>query len=155
VSKSREFGRVVSAWMDLPEFAARRKFIGDGLRDHRAGRYRVSIRTLIPDIEGIAIHAFTPRSTATNPKAAINLAIESYDAVMGPALAEVVTILWKRQPFDVLRPGSRGLNRQSILHGRSTGYGTAENSAKVLFALDLLASLVQDARRHPEWAKAS
>jgi hypothetical protein len=154
-SKSRAFARVVTGWMDLPEFAARRRFIRDGIRDHRAGRYRVSIRTLIPDIEGIAIDAFTPRSTATNPKAAINLAVESYDAVMGPAVAEVVTILWKRQSFDLLRAGSRSLNRQSILHGRSTGYGTAENSAKVLFALDLLASLVEGARRHPEWAKAS
>jgi hypothetical protein len=35
------------------------------------------------------------------------------------------------------------------------GFGTAENSAKVLFALDLLASLVRDARRHPEYLKAS
>ncbi len=34
-SKSREFGRVVAGWMDLPQFAARRKFIRDGLRDHR------------------------------------------------------------------------------------------------------------------------
>ena len=52
-------------------------------------------------------------------------------------------------------PGSRPLNRQLILHGRSTGYDTEENSAKVLFALDLLASLVEDAKRHPERAKAS
>lgn len=154
-SKSREFGRIVTDWIDLPEFAARRKFIRDGLRDHRAGRHRVSIRTLLPDIEGIAIDAFTPLSKATNPRGAINLAVESYDSVTGPATAEVVTILWKRQPFDQLRPSSRTLNRPSILHGRSTGFGTAENSAKVLFALDLLASLVRDARRHPEYLKAS
>jgi hypothetical protein len=29
------------------------------------------------------------------------------------------------------------------MHGRSSGYGTAENSAKVLFALDQLADLVE------------
>lgn len=154
-SKSREFGHIVTDWMDLPEFAARRKFIRDGLRDHRAGRHRVSIRTLLPDIEGIAIDAFTPRSKATNPRGAINLAVESYDSVMGAAVAEVVTILWKYEPFDQLLPSSRALNRPSILHGRSTGFGTAENSAKVLFALDLLASLVRDARKHPEYLKAS
>lgn len=154
-SKSRRFGRIVAAWMELPEFAERRRFIRDGLKDHRRGRHRVSIPMLIPHIEGIAIEAFTPRSTATNPKGAIKVAVENYDAVVGPAVAEVVTILWKRQDFDLLRPTSRLLNRQAILHGRSTGYGSAENSAKVLFALDLLASLVKDARHHPEWAKAS
>jgi len=154
-SKSRSFSRIVADWMDLPEFAERRRFIRDGLKDHRDGRHRVSIPILLPHIEGIAIEAFTPRSTATNPRGAIKLAVESYDAVMGPAVAEVVTILWKRQDFDLLRPTSRLLNRQAILHGRSTGYGSAENSTKVLFALDLLASLVKDARRHPEWAKAS
>ncbi len=154
-SRSREFGRSVERWMDLPEFRERRRFIRDGLADHNRGRYRVSIPMLLPHIEGIALAAFAPGSTDTNPKRAISTAVRTYDAVTGPSIAEAVTVLWAHQDFGVVLPGSRRLNRQLILHGRSTGYATAENSAKVLFALDLLASLIEDARRHPEWTKAS
>lgn len=57
--------------------------------------------------------------------------------------------------FDEVPPRSRKLRPHVVMHGRSTGYGTAENSAKVLFALDLLASLVDDVRLNPEKAEAS
>lgn len=146
-SRSRDFRRVVEGWMELEPFRARRRFIRDGLRDHLDGRYRVSIPTLLPHIEGIAIEAFAPGSDATSPKAAIETAAQTYDAVMGPAMVDTVTILWARQDFGPIANGSRRLNRHLILHGRSTGYASAENSAKVLFALDLLASVVEEARR--------
>jgi len=154
-ARSREFGRIVESWMDLAPFRRRRRFIRDGLQDHLRGRYRVSIPTLLPQIEGIAIEAFAPGSTDTNPKGVIKNAVATYDAVMGPAIVEAVTILWARQDFGVVAPGSRRLNRQLVLHGRSTGYATEENSAKVLFAFDLLASLVEDAKRHPERSRES
>jgi hypothetical protein len=100
-------------------------------------------------LEGIAIEAFTPRSTATHPRAAIRTAAETLDSDLGDAMVETVTILWARHDFSLASPTSRTLNRQLILHGRSTGYATEANSAKVLFALDLLASLVEDSRRNP------
>jgi hypothetical protein len=45
----------------------------------------------------------------------------------------------------MVRPTDRRLNRHLILHGRSTGWGTEANSTKVLFAFDLLATVVQRA----------
>lgn len=149
-ARSREFSRIVDHWMRLDPFGKRRRFLRDALQDHRRGRYRVSIPILLMLLEGIAIDAFMPRSTDTHPRRAIKAAAENFDTVMGSAIVETVTILWARHDFSVASPTSRTLNRQLILHGRSTGYATEANSAKVLFALDLLASLVEDAQRHPE-----
>jgi hypothetical protein len=111
----------------------------------------VSIPTLLPQIEGIAIDAFAPRSTAQNPRGAIRTAVDTFDTVMGSALVQTVTILWARHDFSTVSASARTLNRQLILHGRSTGYATQANSAKVLFALDLLAALVEDSQRPREY----
>lgn len=154
-ARSREFGRAVERWMRLPAFRTRRRFILDGLHDHRHGRYRVSVPTLLPQIEGIAIEAFAPGSKKSGPKAIIKAAADAYEAVMGPALVQTVTILWDYQSFAEVPANNRALNRHRILHGRSTGYASEVNSAKVLFALDLLASLVEDAEGHPKRAKPS
>lgn len=136
-AKSREFGRSVEGWMDLDVFKDRRRFIRDGLKDHRDGRYRVSIPTLLPHIEGIAMAAFGPTSRG-GPRDIITTASNTYDPIMGQAMVEAVGVLWE--------------NRHFILHGRSTGYATEENSVKVLFALDLLASVIEEARLHPQRA---
>ena len=149
-ARSREFGRIVDHWLRLDPFGKRRRFLGDALQDHRRGRYRVSIPILLMLLEGIAIDAFMPRSTDTHPRRAIKAAVENFDTVMGSAIVEAATILWARHDFSVASPTRRTLNRQLILHGRSTGYATEANSAKVLFALDLLASLVEDAQGHPK-----
>jgi hypothetical protein len=148
-AKSREFGRSVEGWMDLDVFKDRRRFIRDGLKDHRNGRYRVSIPTLLPHIEGIAIAAFGPTNRG-GPRDLITRVSTIYDPIMGQAMVEAVGVLWENRAFEDYSP--RALNRHFILHGRSTGYATEENSVKVLFALDLLASVIQEARRHPERA---
>ncbi len=149
-AKSREFGRSVEGWMDLDVFKDRRRFIRDGLRDHRRGRYRVSIPTLLPHIEGIAMAAFGPTSRG-GPKDIITRASTIYDPIMGHAMVDAVGVLWENRDFEQYSP--RALNRHFILHGRSTGYATEENGVKVLFALDLLASVINEARRHPERAR--
>jgi len=146
-SHSREFARVVSEdWMRWPVFRERRRFFLDALADHRRGRYRVSIPTLLPHLEGIAMAAFAPGRKDPRMKAVIAEAA-AYDALMGDALVEVVTNLWDSEGFLELSPADRRLNRPRILHGRSTGYGTAVNSTKLLFTFDLLASLVEQAER--------
>jgi hypothetical protein len=148
-AKSREFGRSVERWMDLDVFKDRRRFIRDGLRDHRNGRYRVSIPTLLPHIEGIAMAAFGPTNRG-GPRDIITRASTTYDPIMGHAMVDAVGVLWDSRDFDQYSP--RALNRHFILHGRSTGYATEENGVKVLFALDLLASVIKEARMHPERA---
>jgi hypothetical protein len=148
LSHSDEFLRHAKReWFELPVFHERARFLRDGFEDHRKGRYRVSIPMLLPHLEGIAVAAFAPASTVTSPTKTLEAAVLDTDAVMGDALVEAVTVLWSKTDFAQLRATARGLNRHGILHGRSTGYGTAANSTKLLFALDLLASFVEDAER--------
>jgi hypothetical protein len=76
-------------------------------------------------------------------------AAASYRQSLEGAVVDTVSFLWSRMEFAEEKPSSRRLNRHFILHGRSTGYGTEENSARVLFALDQLYSLVA-ARRESD-----
>lgn len=140
--RSRLAQGMVNGWMDLEPFRQRRRFILDGVRDLRDGRYRVSIPTLLPLLEGISIDAFAPGSTLRSPVPALTSSA-SLSAAAGDAIVETVTLLWAHQDFAATSPTSRRLNRHLIMHGRSTGYGTAANAVKVLFALDQLASMVR------------
>jgi hypothetical protein len=146
-SHSREFARVVSRdWMRMPVFAARKRFFLDALADHRRGRYRVSIPTLLPHLEGIAMAAFAPDHKDPAMKAVIT-EVAAYDALMGDALVEVIRQLWDSKTFLTADLSDRALNRHRILHGRSTGYGAEVNSTKLFFTFDLLASLVEQQER--------
>ena len=135
--------RLLEEWMELDVFRERRRFLRDGVSDLQAGRYRVSIPMLLPQLEGIAIDAFAPGSTLKSPVPA--LTSTGLTVVAGDAMVETVTVLWAYQDFSAIAAGSRRLNRHLVLHGRSTGYGTGENAVKVLFALDQLASMVRRA----------
>ncbi|MGA2514841.1 MAG: hypothetical protein ABSG37_14705 [Candidatus Limnocylindrales bacterium] len=146
LGRSREMFAYVEGWMASDSFRDRRRFILDGLRDHRRGRFRVSIPTLLPLIEGMAIEELAP-GAEQGPKGHIKGAVARYKSAEGEALVEAVTILWARTGFGQIARNSRELNRHVILHGRSTGYGTEVNSVKVLLAFDLLYSLVEAKRR--------
>lgn len=147
-SHSLSFARQVKhGWMRHPVFAERRRFLLDGLADHQRGRYRVSIPTLLPHLEGIAMAAFAPGTKTTKMRSVVTEAAGAYDLLLGDALVQAATRLWTPHDFDQVRPSGRRLNRHLILHGRSTGYGTEENSTKLLFTFDLLASLVEQAER--------
>lgn len=132
LARSRDLSQVVDGWLEIEPFRARRRFLLDGLKDHRRRRFRVSIPTMLPLIEGIAVDAFTP-GAIHGPKPAFEAAA-LVDAATGPALADTVTALYARHDFSAVASGSRQLNRHLILHGRSTGYGTEDNSVKVLLA---------------------
>lgn len=142
LGRSRQMRRIVNGWTDLEPFRQRARFLRDGLRDHGDERFRVSVPLLLAAIEGIVIDVYDPGSILTSPRPLMP-AVAASDAVVGPAAADVVTMLWSKQDFSAVATGTRQLNRHLIMHGRSTGYGTGENSTKVVFALDLLAWLVE------------
>jgi hypothetical protein len=144
VGQSRWFGRMVNDWMELDVMRDRRRFIEDGLKQHRAGNFRVAIPVLLPHLEGIAVDAFEPRTTKSSPKDAVATAA-AVAKISGPAIVEAITILWAFRTFSDVPAGSRQLNRHLVLHGRSTGFGTAENSVKLFFAFDVLAAVIAEA----------
>jgi hypothetical protein len=151
LADSTYFRRIVLGWMSLPAFAERKRFFLDGLGDHRRRRYRASIPTLLPHLEGIATATFAPGSGRIDVKGLLAEALAEQEVFMGDSLVSAVTLLWEYVPFGSLASGDRRLNRHAVLHGRSTGYGSQVNSTKVLFAFDLLASVVKEA----EEAKAT
>jgi hypothetical protein len=155
LAASRRYGDIVDNWFDLAPFRERKRFIADGLRDHRKGRYRVSIPTLLPHLEGILTQVFPP--PPTKKVSMVNLvasAVSVTNAVMGELTVDVATVLWQDIAFEETLPADRRLNRHLILHGRSTGWASQVNSARVLFAFDLVASLVKDAERNKGHKKA-
>ncbi len=62
-------------------------------------------------------------------------------------MADIVTALYTDHTFSPIASGTRQLNRHLVMHGRSTGYGTEENSVKVLLALDTLAYFIEERDR--------
>jgi hypothetical protein len=150
LANSTYFREIVMGWMAIPAFQERKRFLADGLLDHRRGRYRVSIPTLLPHLEGIAAATFEPGTRRTNVTALLTEALTTERATMSDALVDAVTLLWAPIPFGNTGLSDRRLNRHLVLHGRSTLYGSQVNSTKVLFAFDLLASVVKDVERRRE-----
>ncbi len=133
VGRSLAMFEFVNGWMHLEPFRNRRRFIMDGLRDHRNRRFRVSIPTLLPQIEGIASEVFAPAAANTGLRSLLASTAADCNRTVGPALVQTVSLLWDHRDFTLVSPTSRQINRHLVLHGRSTGYGTEENSVKVLF----------------------
>lgn len=151
-NRSRLLREMVEEWMGDAAFRSRRPIIRDAVKDHSQGRFRVSIPTLLPMIEGIAFEVFDPELMiqTTNPRTPIRSAIESYERrdLLADAMLNALTVLWARVPFGSAPPMSRMLNRHLILHGRTLRYGTEANSLKVFLALDHIHSTVRTKRDH-------
>jgi len=143
---SRVLSGMLKNWMSSPPFQRRRAVLQDGLQDHRSGRYRVTVPTLLPLLEGIAMEEFRPGSNETGLLRQLADAVgadEAHELVSNGVLM-TVGILWAFQYFSEVSPTSRSLNRHRVLHGRSLRYGTAENSLRVFLALDQLAWAVDE-----------
>lgn len=132
---------LVESWMDEPAFAARREIILDAVGDHGDGRFRVSVRTLLPELEGIAFDVFAPGGYE-KPQKMVERAVRAYDPVEGEAIVAAMFLLYDTVEFSTLPPDSTKLNRHAVLHGRTLAFGTEKNSLNLFFALDLLHVLV-------------
>jgi hypothetical protein len=143
----------VGSWGTDPAVRLRRAIVRDAVQDHLAGRYRVSIPTLLPTIEGIAVDVFLPATTQTSPRRVVATGVashSSWDDALIDGLIEVLTVLYGTTDFSSARPRSRQLNRHLILHGRTVAYGTEANSLKLLLTLDHLVSEIATKRRYDQ-----
>jgi hypothetical protein len=141
---------LVEKWMDTPSFRRRRCILLDGVADHEQGRYRVSIPTLLPSIEGILVQEFRPGSWDKSPKLALQAANGLADDSIRAAIVDTGTFLYGGIDFAATPARSRQLNRHFILHGHSIGYGTETNSVQVLFTLDQVHTLVAAKAKAPK-----
>jgi hypothetical protein len=133
---------MVDEWMEQPAFKARRRIILDAVRDHRGRRFRVSVPTLLPLLEGIAFEEFAP-GQYKKPQDIVEEAVRAYNPAEAEAILSAVFLIYGHVGFASLPSDSTRLNRHAVLHGRTLAYGTEKNSANVFFALDLLHSLVE------------
>ncbi|MBE7552456.1 MAG: hypothetical protein HS126_15410 [Anaerolineales bacterium] len=145
-------------WWQIPQFENRKNLIQDALHAHKEGRYRLSIRALLPEIEGIITDwiytklpedqvpwrpeskakkfrdlAFdTPMATYTYRRI-IEAAIDF--VTNGPVMEE-----FKRW-FDAVNTSFP--NRHAVVHGKydETLY-TEENSIKIFLLLDTIYHII-------------
>ena len=148
-NRHRQLRRMVTSWMGDPAFATRGAIIRDAVADHAKGRYRVSIPTLLPLIEGIAVEVFGPGSPVTNPAKLYRSGAdaERFDKLLAEGLLATLDVLYLWTPFASVKPTSRTLNRHLIMHGRIVRYASETNSLRVFLALDQLASEIRAKRK--------
>jgi len=135
----------VDAWKALPGFRERKSVIAEALALHREGRYKSSIPTLLPHIEGILVDVFAPGSGLVKVPDLYrqNLAPERAQSLLTEGLIASLEAVYGFTPFATTKPRGQRLHRHAILHGRVVRYATEANSLRVFFMLDLIASDVR------------
>jgi hypothetical protein len=148
----RRLRRVVRGWSDEPAFKLRRPIIRDALADHLARRYRVSVPTLLPCIEGVAADTFGMARSVRVPEGVESLSdfLDGLDALALDVALDSLGSLYGPVDFGEASPLSPRLNRHLILHGRVVRYGNEANSLKMFMYLDELHSQVSAKRRLEE-----
>lgn len=144
---------LVDTWWDVPAFRLRRPIILDAIADHRHGRYRVSVPTLLPSVEGVVADTFDlgHQVRATAGLEALTEVFDGLDAIVLDVAIGQLTYLYSRVDFPpATSPLSPRLNRHLILHGRTVRYGREANSLKVLLHLDELHTQLATKRRLEE-----
>ena len=134
----RQLRRLLATWSDEPSLHLRRPIIRDALADHMAGRYRVSVPTLLPCVEGAVADGFG-LGTRGPVTAGLEPLVEIFDGLEALELDIAIgslSQLYGRINFGATSTLSPRLNRHLILHGRSVRYGTEANSLKVFLHLD-------------------
>jgi hypothetical protein len=146
----RALRAMVRSWDDEPAFRVRRPIIREAVELHREGRYKSSIPTLLPHVEGIAVDVFSPGAGAKNPMLLYKDGVdpEQLDRMLGEALLFTLDVLYQWVPFASINPRARTWNRHVVLHGRSINYASEANSLRVFLTLDQLASEIRAKRRH-------
>ncbi len=145
----RALRRLIRDWWEEGPYRLRRPILRDALADHLDGRYRVSIPTLLPSVEGIVADAFglgmrTGVTAGLEPLAEI---LDGLDALQLDVALESLSYLYGRADFAAVSALSPRLNRHLILHGRTVRYGNEANSLKVFLHLDQLHSQLQTKTR--------
>lgn len=145
----RELRTMVERWWDAPAVKLRRPIILDGVQDHLAGRYRVSIPTLLPSIEGAVADTFGlgRRTSVTTGLESMTDILDGLDAIALDVAIGSLTFLYGTVDFPSTSPLSPRLNRHLILHGRTVRYGSEANSLKVLLHLDELHTQITTKRQ--------
>jgi hypothetical protein len=146
----------IEAWFKLPYLADRKQIILDSLEAHKAGKWTLTVPTLLPLVDGVMQRfrkEHLPRSK--NPKRGIraNKFVDYYRRNQPKLFGKPFASFMQNHIFATFdfnngtSPSS--INRHAILHGEIFDYATEANSLKVLLLLDTISQFVQTVeRRH-------
>lgn len=154
----------VLSWQKDPLFAPRMAILEDALSVHKQGKWTLSIPTLLPQIEGIALDIIKGWGLSPQQKAIV--IDKNINKEIGKTLPSQV---FSRLPIDSFTPREMVavytllyyleselykwinlldeitqtdecdyLNRHAVLHGAQTSYASRVNSLKCFLALDTL-----------------
>jgi AcrR family transcriptional regulator len=142
---------MLDEWRDDPRFAPRMHIFEDALEAHLAGKYTLSVPTLLPHIEGIAscIVGIKPGSPSKIMDRVEEVIVE--DSWILRRVAEDVLVKEIKKSYGYLdfdnfdeelkkegRTEGQLLHRHAILHGVQVNYASEENSLRAFLLLDEL-----------------
>jgi len=144
----------ITAWFKVPYLADRKQIILESLEAHRAGKWTLTIPTLLPLIDGL-MRRFRKEHLrpSKNPKRAMQVDkfAKYYQRNQTKLLGKSFTRFMQEHVFATFdfnngaSPSS--INRHAILHGEIFDYATEANSLRVILFLDTMSQFVQTMER--------
>jgi hypothetical protein len=140
----------VAVWFKVPYLADRKQIILDSLEAHKAGKWTLTVPTLLPLIDGL-IRRFRKEHLrpSKNPNRVMHVDqfAEYYQRNQPKLLGKPVASFMHKYMFanfhfnNGVAPSS--INRHAILHGEIFDYATEANSLRVILFLDTMSQFVQ------------
>jgi hypothetical protein len=157
--RADEFAKLqakVKIWLDVPYLNERQQIISDCLEAHKAGKYTLTIPSLLPLLDGLTrqfrkAHERPRRSKNLRGVIQVNQFAGYYrrkeHKLWGAPFEKFVKqIAYLPFEFGKGQP-LNSFNRHGILHGEVPDYATETNSLKVILLLDTAAQFVRAVER--------
>jgi hypothetical protein len=130
-----------NGWLDVSYMKLREAIVGDALAAHRARQFSLSVPALLPLAEGLSAEIMAGAAGKQNVVKAVARQWRAQEQEVWTELySEIVLhVLYKNYDFD--KDPAPYLNRNGILHGRISDYGTEANSVRVFLFLDSVVDL--------------
>ena len=137
-------GEIINSICSKPGFSTRSQIIRDAFQAHCEGKYTLSVPVFLAQAGGAFVDHFENELYSTKKKRylnknnfsfrSINIMVESFENFIRDVLAK---------SYDIRRKIPEGIfARHPILHGRSTDYGTKENSIRAILLLDYVSFII-------------
>lgn len=141
-----------TSWTSHHHFARRMHILRQALKAHELGMYAVSVPTLIAQFEGLIADAVQHQGRMDGSSLGEHVqALGSKDGAFGAMFSSFVTDAF----LDKFKHGQASpmpkISRHAILHGGDINYGTEMNSRTVIFLIDALRTLSEQAGPCRSW----
>jgi hypothetical protein len=134
-------------WLDIPYFKDRERIVRDAIAAHGSGHYTLTVPALLPLAEGLSAEIAGNAAGRQNVVKAVAREWKAREQEVWTELYSDVVIHVIYKTYDFTKDPAPYLNRNGILHGRVSDYGTELNSLRVFLLVDCVADLWQENQR--------